>query len=206
MKRRGTYYAFTLLETLIVLTMIAILVSILLPVFARAREKERQVVCVSNLKQIGAAVAMYRVDYDNLYPYAADPLTQKYQPGLWQSADFSAIYSSLPTIPTVLQPYIRNREIFRCPSDHGGKVIGHKLLLPTEYGILGTSYDFAEGVGLLGVTDEDTEPTTDYYATDSASDWHTYPDADFFDLRGNTLYLDGHVKFTHFDRTMSWAE
>jgi prepilin-type N-terminal cleavage/methylation domain-containing protein/prepilin-type processing-associated H-X9-DG protein len=64
-KRRG----FTLIELLVVIAIIAILAAILFPVFAQARAKARQAGCLSNLKQLGMASAMYFQDYDEtLYP------------------------------------------------------------------------------------------------------------------------------------------
>ena len=52
--------AFTLIELLVVIAIIAILAAILFPVFAQAREKARGISCVSNAKQIGTAVMMYK--------------------------------------------------------------------------------------------------------------------------------------------------
>ncbi|MGQ9486761.1 MAG: prepilin-type N-terminal cleavage/methylation domain-containing protein [Armatimonadota bacterium] len=49
MYRRG----FTLIELLVVIAIIAILVAIIFPVFARARERARLATCISNCKQIG---------------------------------------------------------------------------------------------------------------------------------------------------------
>ncbi|MBC8137339.1 MAG: DUF1559 domain-containing protein [Fibrella sp.] len=59
---------FTLIELLVVIAIIAILAAILFPVFAQAREKARQISCLSNLKQLGIATMTYTQDYDETYP------------------------------------------------------------------------------------------------------------------------------------------
>ena len=60
MRRRAS--GFTLVELLVVIAIIALLVAILLPSLARAREMARQVACMSNLRGIGTAVAVYEHD------------------------------------------------------------------------------------------------------------------------------------------------
>jgi prepilin-type N-terminal cleavage/methylation domain-containing protein/prepilin-type processing-associated H-X9-DG protein len=61
---KATRTGFTLIELLVVIAIIAILAAILFPVFAQAREKARQTMCLSNLKQMGTAAMMYAQDYD----------------------------------------------------------------------------------------------------------------------------------------------
>ena len=68
MKRRSVN-GFTLIELLVVIAIIAILASILFPVFAKARGKARQTSCLSNMKQMALAMISYGNDYDTQLPY-----------------------------------------------------------------------------------------------------------------------------------------
>ena len=67
-----TRLGFTLIELLVVIAIIAILAAILFPVFAQAREKARQISCISNEKQIGLAALQYTQDYDELMPLGCE--------------------------------------------------------------------------------------------------------------------------------------
>jgi prepilin-type N-terminal cleavage/methylation domain-containing protein/prepilin-type processing-associated H-X9-DG protein len=65
-KRTG----FTLIELLVVIAIIAILAAILFPVFAQAKESAKKTSCLSNMKQIALANAMYTNDSDGVFPFA----------------------------------------------------------------------------------------------------------------------------------------
>jgi prepilin-type N-terminal cleavage/methylation domain-containing protein/prepilin-type processing-associated H-X9-DG protein len=100
----GTRKAFTLIELLIVIAIIALLAAILFPVFSRARENARRSSCQSNLKQIGLGIAQYAQDYDERlvqrrYVFSTTPSTTYYS---WKIA---------------LDPYIKSTQVWICPSN-----------------------------------------------------------------------------------------
>src|SRR5579862_6261757 len=101
MKRR---YGFTLIELLVVIAIIAILAAILFPVFAQAREKARQTSCLSNMKELILANLMYVQDYDEAFCNEGVPGPNDNWG--WQM-----------TWQFETQPYIKNYDIMRCPSD-----------------------------------------------------------------------------------------
>ncbi len=106
--------AFTLIELLVVIAIIAILAAILFPVFAQAREKARQTSCLSNTKQLATSVLMYAQDYDEVFPMSA--YVGPRPAAVTVPVALPAGGPSVITVYDVLQPYIKNVDIFTCPS------------------------------------------------------------------------------------------
>ena len=116
-RRRG----FTLIELLVVIAIIGILAAMVFPVFARARESARKAVCLSNVKNIALAIQMYLGDNnDTLPPKESDPEVQAWFDA---RADWGGPCTELPSNanpylnwPVTLDEYIKNRDVWRCPS------------------------------------------------------------------------------------------
>ncbi|HEY3330249.1 MAG TPA: type II secretion system protein [Capsulimonadaceae bacterium] len=122
---------FTLIELLVVIAIISILAAFLFPSFNTARGKARQIVCASNLRQLGMAITEYVQDFDEHLPNASHggaPGMNQYtwmyygsytddggtrDPGRFMVTS-SSIYS-----------YIKSTKVFVCPDDVVGEVNGN---------------------------------------------------------------------------------
>ena len=160
--------AFTLVELLTVIGIIAVLAAILFPVFATVRGKARQTACVSNLRQIGMAVQMYAQDFDGLPPYAADA-SDKTVTGLWGSQP--KCQEKIVAMPWLhyhrdvtrpandqwvdgaLDSYLKSHDLWRCAGDTGFDYLDNNFdpntgnlrpmpARPTMYEAFGASYLF----------------------------------------------------------------
>ena len=135
-KRQDTRQGFTLIELLVVIAIIAILAAILFPVFAQARESARQASCASNMKQVGVAMNMYMQDYDEMWVPAfalgSGPNATDIRPWIgFDNNNLNGADSGSPfggdmrqpathtQHPGLLDPYIKNDQIKKCPDVPG---------------------------------------------------------------------------------------
>ena len=115
--------AFTLVELLVVIGIIALLIAILLPSLNRAMAKAREVNCLSNARQLAMAVMMYCDEFKGTFP---------------PSADYSAPTAEPSRVWTIkVLPYVKNPAVYVCPGVTDGQF----------------PRDWAErGVGTIGYT------------------------------------------------------
>jgi prepilin-type N-terminal cleavage/methylation domain-containing protein len=205
MERRG----FTLIELLVVVALISILAAVLFPVFATARGKARQAACISNLDQIGIAIALYAQDNNDYFPYADDPSDQKSIPNLWAGTPYAAQVKTMPYLQDVLTPYISSQQIWRCPSDTGydmldmdaaGAPAVYLDARPTAFAAFGTSYLYRTQIPLLHLhygtlvayksSGSLAGPSEINVLMDGSGSWHGGPGAQG---RYDVLMADGRV-------------
>lgn len=181
-RRRG----FSLIELLVVISIIAILVGMLMPALAAARNAAVKIACASNLRQIGMGVQMYCDQFNDMFP------TARYMPPPFISTD------SDPPLTTLLNPFLfggatdERQRIYHCPGDanyvydlcgisymYQSELSGQKIdeffvvkILKFSPSLVLLSRDFDNG--LFDITDGQIEVDP------------------FHDLR-NLLFADGHV-------------
>ncbi|MEO0965068.1 MAG: prepilin-type N-terminal cleavage/methylation domain-containing protein [Planctomycetota bacterium] len=199
---------FSLIELLVVISIIALLIGILLPTIAAVRARATGIACASNLRQIGLGFEMYHGDYDQTFPRAN-----------WMPAPFRPQQTDRRAINEALDAYIplddrQSQRVYECPGDD----VVSELTAAASGREHGVSYYYQSRLGgrtaestwlvrRLGLTESDVLVMSDLDGSDFVFNfdddmddtvWDTDAgtiDVGFNHLNRNALYADGHVAY-----------
>lgn len=130
-------HGFTFIELLATIAVIALLLSILAPTLAAARSAARFTQCLSNVRQLGVAWALYAADHEE----RALPLANPHDATTywWGTNSPSGVDHSRGFIAPYLADSLRERSIYECPSQPWGtyRPQGHARTITSTYGYNG---------------------------------------------------------------------
>ena len=98
--------AFTVIELLVVMGILAVLAGVAVPLYARVTQSARAAACVSNLRQLGAGLGLYLGDHNQRMPVLLSARKYRTDPG--------------PVIDDTLNTYVTDPRVFACPADVNG--------------------------------------------------------------------------------------
>ncbi len=166
-------HGFTLIELLVVVAIIAVLLALLVPALSKARELSRQVVCSSNLRQVGAGVFMYSNNYNDWLVYSAtlyrklssgqtlSPWVYRWHTILMHEGYLSGASMDPPSdlYSNQMRVYLAGTKVFDCPSftDVVYPVApGRVNYWGSDYGLNGHTCGFVRYVDSVGGVYADT--------------------------------------------------
>lgn len=204
MKTKRSLIGFTLIEVLVVISIISVLAALLFPVFSKSKTAAKGDVCLSNLHQIGLGTDLYAADADDLMPYGASPYTKANaeNPGSSElyNDEFFQRSLTLPTVKELLQPYGVPEALWKCPLDRmdpnllqENRDLGREVHKPTWYQQVGSSYDYDDVSALSGMSLSGFADPSDAAIFIDLGAVHG-PMRDSGTAFKNLLFADGHAK------------
>jgi len=175
--------AFTLVEILVVVSIIGLLAAILLPSISGVRRQSLRVACMSNLKQIGVGILTYRHHNRDVFP------TARSIPEPWVEVTVED-----PPLPEALQMEIpKDSGIYACPGDKGyvHRRSGISYIYNTS--LSGRKPEAIWLTRTLDLKPEDIPVAFDFDGTTAETTTGETVTIPFFHSRRNLLFADGHV-------------
>lgn len=108
--------AFSLVELLVVISILAVLTGLLLPALSKGREAGRAAACLSNLRQVGVSLQLYTDEHGNRLPVMRDKVLKGTNDSSSPAVELPQT-NSLPSPDMVLSNYLGNLAVLKCPSD-----------------------------------------------------------------------------------------
>jgi prepilin-type N-terminal cleavage/methylation domain-containing protein len=109
--------AFTLVELLVVVAIVALLAAIIVPILSKAKASAKYATSVSNMRQIGQAISIYASSYDDIQPLASNPNTIRTV--LEGSPRYGQPFDSRRSLLLISEVLQIDKRIFRAPYDPG---------------------------------------------------------------------------------------
>lgn len=140
---------FTLVELLIVIAIIGILVAIAVPNYLTARERAERSACAGNLRTLGEAIALYKLDF-GVYPLADGTAGPNPSPGLTTVGEGPAANGSWDGVPRSLlqMEYVTNEDVLYCPT------LKRRYGAEAKYFRYAYNYSAADTLGSIGGADD----------------------------------------------------
>jgi prepilin-type N-terminal cleavage/methylation domain-containing protein len=221
MSQRRNRRGFTLVELLVVIGIIALLIAILMPALAKAKEQANRTSCMSNLRQLAAAMLMYTDENKGYFPHCAAG-TYEDDWIYWQSGRDKDQGRLVKYMGRKFSP-----KIYRCPSDDSFSIRSYQYSYTVNYFITGWYGNLAkcprnkvakikrpsEKILMIDESDTTLDDGTwapDHYASDGQNllsnrhDKRNEAKTDPNYGKGTVVFADFHVEF--FERKHSFNE
>ncbi len=206
--------AFTLVELLVVISIIAMLLAILTPSLQRARNQAKRVVCLSNMRQMGIGLKTYLMDNDGHLPDSSCHISDPNQYWL-----------------VILSKYLGKELLSRCPADTAKNFVDWSKPLDRQKADPRWS-SFALNAlldskcqrykGRYNNVKFIYQPQYCVYVSESPSSWtsadHIHPEQWFYNIqlakgqvawnrhsgKSNYVFTDGHAETLEIEKTYIW--